>query len=254
MPVISCSSIEGAFQPWGGGAYTLQHNVHAWRVDIPGLLHLTAEAGRILDEQELMRAAKYHQQGSAGRFTISRVALRWLLGKYLHMPGADIIFGKGQDGKPRVLNAGAKQVLFNVSHSGDVALIAFSSQPVGVDLEYIDPAFAFADVLPVCFSPKEAEAIAVSGALFYKFWTRKEAIRKATGKGVDDELHLVPCLDGTHIASGQAIGSEHDWQVSSFAMGEGYTASIATYPTPAAICFFDIGEIDLWPRLRGYAS
>jgi 4'-phosphopantetheinyl transferase len=50
---------------------------------------------------------------------------------------------------------------------------------------------------------------------FYKLWTRKEALLKASGRGIVDDLTAIPSLDGVHTAT--LGGTIHaDQQIVSF--------------------------------------
>ena len=225
MPLVICENIEASIT--AKADFQLGKSAHIWRINISERLHLLEHADSLLSKDEHERANRYLQQHNTQRFIVSRVALRFLLGKYLGMIPGKIVFSKGIDKKPFVQNREAHDIHFNVSHSGDIVLIAISGSEVGIDVEYIDNDFLFADVLPVCFSEEEQEIVGESRPLFYQLWTRKEALRKATGKGIDDELAFVPCLDGIHSINAAHIGSSRDWNVSSFEIGKDYVASIA---------------------------
>ncbi|MBS1882433.1 MAG: 4'-phosphopantetheinyl transferase superfamily protein [Actinobacteria bacterium] len=93
-------------------------------------------------------------------------------------------------GKPRLAQA-PERLSFNLSHSGDLALIAIAPGgiEVGVDIERLrprrDPARLAARWLPT------AEAAAVASAtdtdrqeVFHRAWTRHEARVKCTGTGL----------------------------------------------------------------------
>ncbi|MBS1861365.1 MAG: 4'-phosphopantetheinyl transferase superfamily protein [Actinobacteria bacterium] len=93
-------------------------------------------------------------------------------------------------GKPR-LAQGPERLSFNLSHSGELALIAIAAGgvEVGIDVERVrprrDPARLAARWLP------EADAEAVAGAgeaerdeIFHAAWTRHEARVKCTGAGL----------------------------------------------------------------------
>ena len=97
-------------------------------------------------------------------------------------------------------------------------------------MERSEPDFNFEEVLVHSFSEQEIELINSSGnrrQLFYKLWTRKEALIKASSKGIDDDLAKIPCLDGAHILSSRILNSEEEWFVSSFQPEDEYAGSIA---------------------------
>ena len=75
---------------------------------------------------------------------------------------------------------------FNLSHSGEIALCAFSPCSVGCDVEKIKDAPL--NIAPRVFTPAEQEVLNTLAGdeqklQFYKFWTAKEAVIKMTGEG-----------------------------------------------------------------------
>ena len=62
---------------------------------------------------------------------------------------------------------------------------------VGADIEKIKTGFEYKEVIKHYFSMNEQQQIICSPnptETFYKFWTRKESVIKATGIGISDEL------------------------------------------------------------------
>lgn len=74
----------------------------------------------------------------------------------------------------------------NLSHSGDLAVIAVSDRPIGVDAERIQPPKDA--VINRCYSAMEKELIAKENAFaavrFTEFWTQKESACKRSGEGL----------------------------------------------------------------------
>ncbi|MDE7162890.1 MAG: 4'-phosphopantetheinyl transferase superfamily protein [Clostridia bacterium] len=100
--------------------------------------------------------------------------------------GVEIAYG--EHGKPRLIQP--EGLFFNLSHSGEWTVAAFSDCEVGVDIQQIKPAdMRLADRF---FAAEEREAIAQSdGAqeLFFRLWTVKESYLKATGAGLSRPLN-----------------------------------------------------------------
>jgi 4'-phosphopantetheinyl transferase len=125
-----------------------------------------------------------------------------LLGRYLQHDPAALRFVAGEHGKPDVAGADARRhepadasggrggLAFNLSHSGEMALYAFTRLgPVGIDLELprrlIDELALEARAL----GPSHAESLrslAPSGRPreFLRRWVRHEAAMKYRGTGV----------------------------------------------------------------------
>ena len=104
----------------------------------------------------------------------------------------EIIFAK--QGKPHF---GTKNVHFNNSHSGTKVLCVASNNNVGCDIEEIKkPNFALAKRF---FTKQEKRMIGLNKSLFYKVWTRKEAILKCLGLGLTKSLDVIDVSQGDVI-------------------------------------------------------
>ncbi|WP_080056145.1 4'-phosphopantetheinyl transferase family protein [Spirosoma aerolatum] len=179
---------------------------------------------------EIERAKRFRRQEDQLRFAYGRCILRRLLGNYIGQPLASIELTEGMNRKPVFTNSPGWQ--FNISHSGNWVLVAISTVWVGVDLEKSIQGFDFQGIVSQSFSKSEQQFVDKSlnrVNAFYTIWTRKEALVKATAKGVDEDFVRVPSLDGIHSVDSLVIGSSGDWLVNSFWVAEGYTAAVA-YP------------------------
>lgn len=100
-------------------------------------------------------------------------------------------------GKPRLKDGG---LFFNLSHSGDYALCAVSAHEVGCDVEKIAPIDL--GVAHRFFLPEECRDIgsrptkAAREERFFRYWTLKESVLKATGRGMALPLNAFRILPG----------------------------------------------------------
>lgn len=97
-----------------------------------------------------------------------------------------VTFLRGEKGKPCF--AELPDLCFNLSHSGEVVVAAFSDRAVGIDVEQIVPR-DFRAVSSRCFSEEEQKKIASSEAPlqeFYRIWTGRESIVKRRGGGAGE--------------------------------------------------------------------
>jgi 4'-phosphopantetheinyl transferase len=206
-----------------------EHSADIWLVNISSHLPAISDFIQVLSTDEVNRSTKYRLPNDAQSFIIRRGILRCLLAKYSECKPYEIEFAVGLNRKP-ILKAPGHPVHFNVSHSNDLALIALSKLEVGIDVEQINDNFNYRDVLINSFSPDEIAFIESSdnpGKRFFNFWTRKEALLKATSKGLDDHLAFIPCLNGNHRIDSKILGSNSEWRVRSFTPYDSYEASIA---------------------------
>jgi phosphopantetheinyl transferase len=128
---------------------------------------------------------------SAGGKMRARGVLRVLLARYLACDPGELCFKDGPHGKPAL--SGFKEVCFNLSHSGDLALFAFTlGAPVGVDVELIDRRTRRVDDVALArrvFGREQARRLAALDQAarrweFLRAWVRYEAVLKCHGSGL----------------------------------------------------------------------
>lgn len=244
MPLITCDHISG-FDWQKPGDYFLSNTVDIWRIQVSGITNFSPLTG-LLNPHEITRSTSYHHEKDQNRFILSRASLRILMAKYTNIDPHMVEFGYDHNKKPLLIVNNGTAIHYNTTHSGDWILIAVSNAPVGIDIEYINENFVYEDVMPACFS--EAEVNVIDDApdprsCFYGLWTKKEALVKATGKGVDNELEYVPCIEENHSVLEKHIGSAKDWIVSSFLPADEYVAAIARDPSVQNIMFYEGNDL-----------
>ncbi len=168
--------------------------------DLAGIFHRTPDAAHVwvvpiqtleprfhnvLSAEERERAARFRFDPDRERFLASHVALRQLVGTYMGVAAEAVQFREGPRGKPRVEGG----LEFNLSHSGDLALVGIARAPVGVDIERIAPRKALMNIAARYFHTDETAWLESRGEgerlrEFYRLWTMKEAFLKATGTGL----------------------------------------------------------------------
>jgi 4'-phosphopantetheinyl transferase len=171
---------------------------------------------------------------------VARAALRQLLARELGRTPEEIVFTVGAHGKPRLDDESAG-VRFNLSHSGDLALVAIArGADVGVDLEEIKPRADLAGVARRVFTQAEREAVEVGGeAAFYRHWVAKEAFVKATGRGIESLRSFEVVLDGpegarlNHVAGDPAEAAK--WTLAMLDVGPRFAAAVAVAAPGASV-------------------
>jgi phosphopantetheinyl transferase len=126
-------------------------------------------------------------------------------------------------GKPIV--PGEPMLHVSIAHTRNlVAAAASAIGPVGIDIEYRNPDRDLGRLALAAFGPAECQAVAVHGvSAFYRIWTLREAISKATGDGmalVADRIDRVPIVmgDGTLVAAGDEWLVAHDVVAQDFSL------------------------------------
>jgi 4'-phosphopantetheinyl transferase len=166
----------------------------------------------LLDAAERSRLARFATAELRRRFAARRWALRRLLAAARAIPPAQVALAVEPGGRPRWADGGGPW--FSASHRGDVALVAISDEPVGVDVE---AARTPMDPLPVDgFAADERAWLAAHPGQgpFLRLWTAKEAYLKARGVGLREPLDASSLIPGEHaVALARAGDGDRDWLI-----------------------------------------
>lgn len=159
--------------------------VHVWSAAVPSLGRRLGLFESWLDPGEKQQACRYHFERERRRYGACRGLLRMLSGGYLGLAPERLVYRKGKSGKP-ALAAPWESLRFNLSHSGDRILLAFSmGREVGIDLERMRPEVAAETIAQACFSARDQAELAAAGErktpTFFRLWTRLEAGLKLGG-------------------------------------------------------------------------
>ena len=210
---------------------------HVWLVELNGIPDERVMSS--LSSDEASRAGAFRFDLHRNQFVNCRAALRSLLGRYLDVESREIALETGPNGKPRLAERHRGSLHFNVSHSGDYALIAFSRDEVGADIERHDPRFIEPGTMDICFSAREKrtfeildEADRVRG--FFDTWTAKEAYLKLAGVGLAVEPRLIDLNCSRNALTTARVG-EHDIWFNRLPEIPGYSHAVASYNGPLAI-------------------
>jgi 4'-phosphopantetheinyl transferase len=202
--------------------------VTVWRVRLePG--DREAEMRGVLSPDESERLSKLDRTEVGRRWLVSRAALREILATELGVEPTEVTLRLGEHGRPGLdPTAHTTDLDFNLSHSGELALIAIAEGVrIGVDVEKPrgrDPL----RVADRYFSPAEVDAI--RGAEdrpdeFLRYWTAKEALAKGLGLGLQapwGELELAPGPDGALTPI-----SKDEWRLVEIDLPDGYRGALA---------------------------
>ncbi len=167
-----------------------------------------------LSEDERVRADRFSMPEGRRRFVVGRAMLRRLLAERLGIGAAAIRLAEGAHGKPHLVadtNCTKLALEFNLSHTGDLALIAIGPTEVGVDVESLHRRVDTMAVVRRFFSETERGGFEARpdgnerDQLFFRVWTRKEALVKAVGRGLSCPLSNFTVPLGTLPAGGLLI-------------------------------------------------
>jgi len=169
-----------------------RREVQIWRVWLSTTDSALGYYRAALCLDELNRAERFRFENLKRSYIVSRGGLRVLLSHYLGCNPREIEFVCGQNGKPAL--RGMSPVRFNVSHSGDLALYAFTLDcELGVDVERLRELDDLESIASRFFCAAEASELLSlrpedRRSAFFRCWTRKEAYVKAVGDGLSIPL------------------------------------------------------------------
>ena len=228
-------------QIWGGffGKYELPENeVHVWQITLSMAASDFARMWQILAPDERERADRFHFEADRRRAVIGRGYLRLLLGQIFNLPANNLQFQYDEFGKPGLLQKREPLVQFNVSHSGDLILIAIARRlAVGVDVEKIRTDLDLADIAARFFSANENERLAsladpLRHKAFFTCWTRKEAYLKARGIGLSlpldqFDVSFLAGEDPQLLATRPDPAEARQWRLRGLELSGDYAAALA---------------------------
>jgi phosphopantetheinyl transferase len=149
------------------------------------------------------------REPASRRRVAANAALRKILGA--HLPtGTAVELVRGPNGKPRLATGGLE---FNLSHSGEIALIALSAEhQVGVDVERVRPGRDLLALAERALGAEDVEAVRAAapadrGRIFHQRWARHEARLKCLGTGIFREsssLTAEVSVEDLEVAPGYA--------------------------------------------------
>lgn len=212
--------------------------VHVWRASLQAPLARVQHLRTLLAPEETTKADRFYFDRDRNHYIVARGLLRTLLGRYLSMEPEKLCFTYNKYGKPELEFPRINPPLqFNVSHSHELALLAFSyRRELGVDVEYMRTNIEYEDLARHSFSPNEQAVLLalpseVKQQAFFNCWTRKEAYIKARGMGLSLDLAIfdVSLVPGEPIA---LLASREDkrevarWRFYELEPGPGYAGAL----------------------------
>lgn len=173
--------------------------IHLWHGKVADFMVAQQQFHALLSYAERHAADRFYRPADRDRYITQHGLLVLLLRWYLEDAGLQPSYIYNPNKKPFLSNR--FDCFFNLSNAGDEFLIAVGNSAMGIDIEKVNPAFGYADVASYYFGTQELKYINQADdprLAFFLLWTRKESLLKACGSGIDDNLPLIPALDGTH--------------------------------------------------------
>jgi 4'-phosphopantetheinyl transferase len=224
--------------PW------MSREVHLWTAYHEDVSYLDAQLRTFLSAEEQERLAKYLVAAPRQQFLRSRGLLRLLLSQYLNCSPLAIQFQYLAQGKPTLAPEVSHPVQFNIAHSQDCTLFAFSQDlALGVDLEYVDDRCHYREIAQRFLREEEWQNFAQINAeqqklAFFRIWSRKEALIKLWGDSLFQGLQLYPVPTSVHPEQFSVISREQTIYLQDLDLNPRFTAALATFEQPSLIKYY----------------
>ena len=193
----------------------------------------------VLSADEIERASRFRAARDRNRYIVRRGILRYLLSSYLCCDPPDTPIRVDDRGKPYVPGRQDEStVQFSISHSAGLAVLAFGrGASIGVDVERISGFDSMRQVAALNFTSTEMRELENASetecvGAFFRLWTRKEAVLKASGEGL---LLPADCVDVSSPGNGEktwvtrikAGSHARDYRLADIAAAPGFAAAAA---------------------------
>jgi 4'-phosphopantetheinyl transferase len=223
-----------------------------WRIPLNSLYNSLNECRAILCTDEEQRARRFRFERARKRFIATHAATRRVLAEYLECDPTRLIFEYGANGKPRIRQSdNAMDLEFNLSQSGDYALLAVASKlSLGIDVEAVTSAFATQEIANLFFSPDEVKSLLAlpkeqRAEAFFCCWTRKEAYIKAKGGGLSIRLDsfsvtLHPDMRAALLRAADEPNGPNRWSIYDIQIDPNYKAALVVEGEGHTIFQFDL--------------
>lgn len=212
--------------------------VHIWHASLEQAGEACHGLRAILSEEELKRAERFHFDRHRWHFVAGRGILRHLLSLYTGIEPGHLQLAYTRNGKPFLPGMdGASGIRFNLSHSGGMAVYAFTrGREVGIDIEHQQPIDDMDRIAERNFTEKEYTTLRTLPEgerleAFYLCWTRKEAFIKAIGEGISYPLQqfdvtLIPGEPARLLSVDGSLEKARRWSMQNLTIAEGYAAAL----------------------------
>lgn len=181
--------------------------------------YLLHKYSKICTEEFNAKILKYRRWQDAQLSLLGRILLKYGLNQYFNIHDFEI--GRTSNHKPFIKN---QKVHFNISHAGNLVVCGISKSIIGVDIEYVDPKINYNDFKSQ-MTPDEFNKIHLSEdkvRSFFTYWTEKEAVIKAHGKGL-----LIP-LQSFEVFQGQTLIDKEKFYLKETFIHKEYQCCIAS--------------------------
>jgi len=151
---------------------------------------LLAAYRELLSAAEKEQETRFYFARDRRRYLVTRALVQTVLSRYASIQPSEWMFSTNAYGCPAAVNAQAKDLSFNISHTHSLIVLGVTrSRALGVDVENFHAREVSIDLMDRYFAPQEVEVLTAAPPheqqyRFFEYWTFKEAYIKARGMGL----------------------------------------------------------------------
>jgi len=203
--------------------------VEVWQLELDLQMAIKECDLASLSETERTHALRFYVHADRVRSIATRSLLRKLVAEKIALQPEALQFVTNEYGKPELRDYDG--IAFNVSHSGNYALIALSTiGAVGVDIERHDDRIDTRSLSEMVLTPLERTYSFETTEAFIQKWVAKESVLKALGVGIANHLQVISILsdDNQNCRIVHENPAWEDLKVWWIPAPDGYAAALAT--------------------------
>lgn len=166
------------------------------------------------------------------RSVIGRCLVRCILETSTGTAGAEWLFTEDHRGKPYASHrSGNPGPAISISHSKNLIAAASGMAAIGIDVEHHRLNRPLVEMARFGFGPREQVEIEHTPAKFYRTWTLREAMAKATGEGITQAIDGMDRIDAVpEIGAWTAARGADNWLLAHLEPTPGYSLALAAVP------------------------
>jgi phosphopantetheinyl transferase len=179
------SDLEGGYS---GGQEEFPGSIHMWSVRYASLDRYFPLLSTLVSPEEEHKAAGFKKSDDTRRYTLRQGILRVILGQYIQEDPEKIQIVRKKSGKPDLhLDGRYSDVRFSLSHTDEMVCLGITrTYEIGLDIVKTNSTLPFPEIEHYLFTPGERRWIEQTlleqrSLPFFRIWSLKEALLKATG-------------------------------------------------------------------------
>ena len=216
--------------------------IHVWINHYNDSESLSGTIISFLSASEIKRANAFRFNEDRKRYIQAHALLRIILSEYTGILPREINYNIGPHGKPCL--SPSSTVNFNLSHTKEMIAVAISPEyNIGIDIEKLACMDDMESVAHQFMSREEYNTMSFMKAdakkdYFYQCWVQKEALVKASGRGIDDHLCSFSVMNGLHPGATKTISTcfketPNTWSLKIFELAHDHIGAVCAESSDA---------------------